>query len=65
MSDDRPSYDELVERLIAKDRECRMTREALAEYAAHDDTTVSYVVALHARIAQLEKNVAKLAGRKS
>lgn len=42
-----------------------MTRKALAEYAAHDDTTVSYVMALHARIAQLEANVQKLATRKS
>ena len=60
-----PSRAELVERLVAAEREVRMTRRALAEYAAHDDVTVSYVVALHARIAQLEANVEKLAKRKA
>lgn len=64
MSDDRPSYEELVERLIASEREVRLMRGLLKDVAEQEDTTVSFLVAQAARIAQLEANVEKLAKKR-
>lgn len=58
---------ELVERLIASERRCRLLERTLTEYAqAKDDDpqTGSYVTALQARISQLEENVERLTHRR-
>ena len=58
---------ELVERLIASERRCRLLERTLSEYAEvkdEDPQTGSYVTALQARIAQLEANVERLTQRR-
>lgn len=58
---------ELVERLIASERRCRLLERTLTEYAEakdEDGTVGSYVTALQARIAQLEENVERLIHRR-
>lgn len=58
---------DLVERLVAAERRCRLLERTLTEYAEvkdQDPQTGSYVTALQARIAQLEANVERLTQRR-
>lgn len=58
---------ELVERLIASERRCRLLERTLTEYAEAKDadgSVGSYVSALQARISQLEDNIDRLTHRR-
>lgn len=58
---------ELVERLVASERRCRLLERTLTEYAEvkdGDGSVGSYVTALQARIARLEENVERLTQRR-
>lgn len=65
---DRPTEAELVERLIAAERDNRHLRQALREVSDLAGETeapgASYVVALLARIGVLEENLRRLTSRK-
>lgn len=57
----------LVEQLIASEKRCRLLERTLTEYAEHvdeDRTVGSHVLALQARIAALELNIARLSHRR-
>jgi len=57
----------LVEQVIAQHAEILLLRRTLADYAEHvdgDRAVGSYVLALQARIAQQDRNIAKLTQRK-